>query len=418
MTKPKYDGFRRVEALSAALQSTLNHCTWAFLGSALLFLFSLDHVDAQSQSSPVTTSPDSSFGSLIANSAPVGADVLLDGKMAGRTPIRLTRIPAGAHTLTISKSGFCDFTDTISFQAHESVLRDVQLDSACGLKITSTPDSAGIYIDNIFFGKSPARISNLRPGWREIKVTRRDYAIWQDRVFLAPGSLVAVNANMKSKFAILDVEVYSQDVDLFLDGTRIGTGSINDYMIPSGWHEISAAKVPVGDTVREKFFVGAGERSRMEAQFAVPSRRAFFASLLVPGLGQMIDGASKEGLVLMGGFAASCIFSIAAKANYNDKTQELNHARERYSAARTEDEAKIAGDALSSKYDEARSAYRVFSVGIGSAIVVYAYSLVDAFFNHSTRNIISPISLNVTNSRSPLLSSRDSHYQLTMTFSF
>ena len=51
-------------------------------------------------------------GSLIITSTPIMADIELDGKAVGRTPLDLGEVLAGEHTIKLSKSGYKNLTQT------------------------------------------------------------------------------------------------------------------------------------------------------------------------------------------------------------------------------------------------------------------------------------------------------------------
>jgi hypothetical protein len=327
-------------------------------------------------------------------SRPTGADVLIDGAMVGRTPVRISSILPGTHALAVSLSGFCDFRDSVVIERGIPITREVQLDSACGLSIVSNPDSAGIYLDDIYVGKSPLRLANVKPGWRSVKLSKRDCAIWEDRVLLVPGNVVSVQAKLRSRFGTLNLEVFSPDIQVAVDGKRIGAGSLVDYMIPSGWHDIGAVLPASADSVGETIYIRPGETARWEARFAVPSMKSFWYSLLLPGLGQTVNRSPGEGFALMGGFLAACVAGYLTNVLYHDRLTEYDDARAAYESMTTEAAAKSAGDALAGKHEDLNASYKLRSVVFGVAGAIYLYSLVDAFFNHDTDNLISPLTLN------------------------
>ena len=58
--------------------------------------------------------PEPIYGSLMVDGTPLTADITLDGKHIGTLPLKLGNILVGNHTLTISKSGYADNTQTIT----------------------------------------------------------------------------------------------------------------------------------------------------------------------------------------------------------------------------------------------------------------------------------------------------------------
>ena len=54
------------------------------------------------------------YGSADINSSPAMADIYIDGKSVGRTPLQLDNLLVGSHTVKLSKSGYADNTQTIT----------------------------------------------------------------------------------------------------------------------------------------------------------------------------------------------------------------------------------------------------------------------------------------------------------------
>ena len=54
------------------------------------------------------------YGSADITSSPAMADITIDGKFVGRTPLQLDNLLVGTHTVKISKSGYADNTQTIT----------------------------------------------------------------------------------------------------------------------------------------------------------------------------------------------------------------------------------------------------------------------------------------------------------------
>ncbi len=54
------------------------------------------------------------YGSADITSSPAMADITIDGKLVGRTPLQLDNLLVGSHTVKISKAGYADNTQTIT----------------------------------------------------------------------------------------------------------------------------------------------------------------------------------------------------------------------------------------------------------------------------------------------------------------
>ena len=65
------------------------------------------------QQSIILPAPTPIVGSLVVTSTPLMADITLDGKDVGRTPIDLSNVLVGTHTVKLSKSGYSDYTQKV-----------------------------------------------------------------------------------------------------------------------------------------------------------------------------------------------------------------------------------------------------------------------------------------------------------------
>lgn len=68
----------------------------------------------QPQQSYTLPAPTPIVGTVVIASTPVGANVTIDNKVVGITPMKLDKVFVGNHTLKLSKSGYGDYSQTIT----------------------------------------------------------------------------------------------------------------------------------------------------------------------------------------------------------------------------------------------------------------------------------------------------------------
>ncbi len=95
------------------------------------------------QQSYTLPAPTPMLGTVVVGSTPLMADVALDGKVVGRTPIDLESVIVGKHTITLSKSGYNDFTQTITVAEGKSTTVNATLTKQSAAP-TSTTSAKGI----------------------------------------------------------------------------------------------------------------------------------------------------------------------------------------------------------------------------------------------------------------------------------
>lgn len=86
--------------------------------------------------------PTAITGGVVVTSNPAMADVAVDGKLVGRTPISLDNLIVGQHTITISKEGYSAHTEHITVSQSKGVNLDITLH-----KGTKGPYKVGDFYD-------------------------------------------------------------------------------------------------------------------------------------------------------------------------------------------------------------------------------------------------------------------------------
>ncbi len=332
------------------------------------------------------------FGSISISSQPGEADVYLDNGMVGRTPLSLARFPAGHHTLQVTKDGYCDFNDSLDVVAGSEVTRTVRLDSACGFVVRSIPDSAAVYVQDLYIGKTPLTINIRKPGWATIKISKRDYALYQKNVLLEPGRTANIDAQLSARFGTFTLDSYANDMAVSIDGTQYDGAALHEQMLPAGNHDIVIHRPGSTDSIAQSIFLSIGEQSRWGVHFGRFTMKHCFQSMLLPGLGQMTDGALLKGVVMMAAFAASTAFAVLESNDYTAKVDDFNNAYNNYRRLTNEDAAKQARDALIDKHSSLNTSFKLRSAGIIAASSIYIFSVVDALLFHTRENVLEPLS--------------------------
>ena len=75
----------------------------------------------QPQQSYTLPAPTPIVGGVAIASTPIGANVTIDGKMVGTTPLKLDNIFVGNHSVKITKTGYSDYTQTVTIDEGKTV---------------------------------------------------------------------------------------------------------------------------------------------------------------------------------------------------------------------------------------------------------------------------------------------------------
>jgi hypothetical protein len=195
--------------------------------------------------SPAPSTPSSSArkatGVLRVNSTPTGAQVLIDGKARGVTPLALDDVPAGAHTVeivstegtirravTIAADHPTDLTESI-FSGWVAVHAPFDLSVTEGTRALRADDRGQIL---------------LPPGRHDLRLVNRTLAYDQvHHVEVKPGEIAALD--VASPRSTLNV-TSSEPAEVFVDGVRIGETPLGDAPIDVGTREIVVKRASGG----------------------------------------------------------------------------------------------------------------------------------------------------------------------------
>lgn len=131
-----------------------------------------------------TTAVVKATGYLNLDSHPDNAEVVIDSKVLGRTPLHKYALPAGTYTLTFKHQGQTS-AHTLTIEAGETTDYTHTFPGFGSLKIRATRSGSEVYINGEFAGYTPLTVKGLAPGAYDIEVRRRGYATVERTVTLA-----------------------------------------------------------------------------------------------------------------------------------------------------------------------------------------------------------------------------------------
>ena len=171
----------------------------------------------------VRGSLDSNLGTLIIDSVPANAEVIMDGKSIGRTPFR-DNVEEGRHEIELRRDGYISLKRSVHVRSKSiAKLEQLVLEVKPGsIRIKSKPSGAVIYINNKNYGDTPFNISNLKPGTYSIRLEKPGYDPAIRKVNLPAGENLDLMFNLDSNTGGVDVATQPAGITLYLDGKLIG----------------------------------------------------------------------------------------------------------------------------------------------------------------------------------------------------
>jgi archaellum component FlaG (FlaF/FlaG flagellin family) len=123
----------------------------------------------------------SQTGSISISSSPSGADVYIDGSYRGITPVTLSDLTTGSHTIRISQSGYNDYSTKVTVYSGETAIVSRTLipsyttSQTGSISISSSPSRASVYVDGSYQGITPVTLSDLTTGSHTIRISQSGY---------------------------------------------------------------------------------------------------------------------------------------------------------------------------------------------------------------------------------------------------
>ena len=213
--------------------------------------------------------PTPAEATLAIDSDPRGADVYLDGRFQGTTPLRATSQP-GRRTVRIELDGYRTFETTLRLSPGESrrVSADLERVPTTGtLRFESNPDGADVFVDGRFEGTTPIGAREFQSGTYQVTFERSGYTSERRNVTVRRGESQTVSVRLSPLLGALRVNANVGGAQVFLDGRavgqiRSGSGVLEVESLEPGEYQLTLV-APGYETVVVGVSVRAGETSEV-----------------------------------------------------------------------------------------------------------------------------------------------------------
>ncbi len=170
--------------------------------------------EPQKKVEPVSESVEKTEETLVTslniNSEPADAEVWINGKSYGRTPVYQDQWQPGSYNLRITKEGFKDYVETISLRsgATKSLVADLVKESGA-VEITSTPPGALVKIDGnvIGDGKTPFTTDNIEAGNHTVSISLDGFETIEEKININTGDTFSRAYTLNARMGNLIVMV-------------------------------------------------------------------------------------------------------------------------------------------------------------------------------------------------------------------
>jgi serine/threonine protein kinase len=188
-------------------------------GSTLNLSFSLKPAEennsvkkSEIKSTPETNIPVKTplYALVTIKSEPIGADVLINGQLKGKTPLNLSDIQPDNYHLKIKKEGFEDYKKQIRFSSgRNNVLMAKLMPVSGGIQLNSEPPSALIILDGDILSetKTPAKLDKIPIGKHQLELKKKGYAPAKREIEVKKDEITKTKIELKRLEGRLSIQV-------------------------------------------------------------------------------------------------------------------------------------------------------------------------------------------------------------------
>jgi hypothetical protein len=164
-------------------------------------------------------------GNLLIRSTPADADVLVNGRARGRTPLALRELALGSYTIRVARDGYVSEERTLQLTSRRPTfsttinLRPVPASASSrgtgsqpgaisdsadtsgpgGLNVQSRPAGARVYVNDRLAGSTPVAVPNVPAGGVTVRIEMDGYEPWITKVLVNPGNQTRVAASLERR---------------------------------------------------------------------------------------------------------------------------------------------------------------------------------------------------------------------------
>jgi hypothetical protein len=186
--------------------------TWVFLFTSVVFTQNKDSVsitqDSLSKKDLITTPVDTLkkadtviFYSISIKTEPDNAVVVVDDSVRGLSPLNVTNVKSGEHSIIFKKKGFYQKKVSLVVDSSSSKELSVILQQPGSIAITSEPSGSDVFWSGEKKGVTPLKLTLLKPGNYSLQIKKDQFLTFDKSVTVLSGKSDSVFCKMSADTA-------------------------------------------------------------------------------------------------------------------------------------------------------------------------------------------------------------------------
>ena len=213
--------------------------------------------------------PVPTTGTVVVNTDPAGAAVVIDGEAHGATPVTAT-LKAGPHTIELSTKDGVRRTMTVNVTANQQLSQFIEMPKAAAgtgdLQVRTDPPGAKVVVDGQTRGTSPVTVKELAPG-SHVVVLQNDLGSVNEDVTIQPGATASLVVPLKAPQGApvsgwISITAPAE-LQIFESDRLLGTSRTDRIMVAAGRHDIEISNEALGFRTTQSIQVAPGQVARL-----------------------------------------------------------------------------------------------------------------------------------------------------------
>jgi hypothetical protein len=189
------------------------------------------------------------YGKISVSTNPQGVDIYVDGKYMGKSPMTISNVVQGKHTVLLKKDGYNDVSTTVSVTADsQSSISKTLTQKTGSISVSTNPRGASVNIDGKYAGISPLTANGILPGSHDISFSMNNYRDVYDSFYVSAGTTTTYSKNLVKENGNIDIDStpagasvyfgssYKGVTPLYLEGISPGTHTIR--LVKNGYKDL------------------------------------------------------------------------------------------------------------------------------------------------------------------------------------
>ncbi|MFH0765028.1 MAG: PEGA domain-containing protein, partial [Calditrichota bacterium] len=201
------------------------------------------------------------------SSEPLGAELILDGEKKGVTPVDLSKLEPGKHTVELSAPLYHPLRQDIVLRGGKLFTRNLKLQpNFGGLAISSEPSGVEVFLDDESLGTTPLEKAQILSGEHALRISLEHYQTIRETVTITDGGKLEKSYALEPNYGLVTIISTPPSADVIWVETdqTLGKTPLEKAQLPPGKHTLRVIK-PQYDPYDIAVDISVGE----EQSFAV-----------------------------------------------------------------------------------------------------------------------------------------------------